>query len=180
MNGIIKKKKVNVLMHLFLSIILLGFAYWIGDLKNWRKYLSSIQYVIICNLLYNYFCHDYLLWEYKGDILPKKHYIVDLVYTFVTLPCLTLLFLTHYPYLKAKIKQGKYILYWIVGSMMIEMPLIYYQRLLLKNGYEYWMDFLFYFVMFVFIRLHFTHPIRSYLFSIVVILFMLWYFHVPI
>ncbi|MFS0862351.1 CBO0543 family protein [Fredinandcohnia sp. 179-A 10B2 NHS] len=167
-------------MHLVLSLCLFGFAYFMGDWRNWQKYILTIQYVIISNLLYNYFCHDYLLWHYKGDILPNKHSIVDLAYTFVNLPAITLLFLSHYPYLNTKLKQAKYILFWVIGSFLVEFPFVHFKRLILKNGYEYWMDIFFYIVMYVMIRLNHTRPIKSYLFSVVIILFMLWFFKVPI
>lgn len=167
-------------MHLVLSICLFGLAYFKGDWRNWQKYILTIKYVIISNLLYNYFCHDYLLWQYKGDIFPNKHSIVDLAYTFINLPAITLLFLSHYPYLKTKLKQVKYILFWVIGSFLVEFPFVHFKRLLLKNGYEYWMDIFFYIVMYLMIRLNHTRPIKSYLFSVVIILFMLWLFKVPI
>ncbi|MFJ8268361.1 CBO0543 family protein [Peribacillus asahii] len=167
-------------MHLVLTLSLFGFAYWKGDWKNWKKYILTIHYVIICNLLYNYFCHDYLLWQHKGEIFPNNHFIIDLAYTLVNLPAVTLLFLTHYPYFKTKIKQGKYILYWVIGSILIEFPFVFFKRLTFKNGYEHWMDLLFYTVMYVMIRLNFTRPIRSYFFSVIIIVFMIWYFKIPL
>ncbi|KAB7672065.1 CBO0543 family protein [Bacillus sp. B1-b2] len=167
-------------MHLLLAIILVALTYWKGDWRNWQKYAPTIQYVIISNLLYNYFCHDFLLWEYKGDLLQEKHNIVDLVYTFIILPCITLIFLTQYPYFKAKLSQARYILYWVAGSMLVEFIMIYYKRLLLNNGFEYWMDFFFYIVMYSLIRLHHTRPIRTYFISILVIVFLLWHFQVPL
>jgi hypothetical protein len=167
-------------MHLVLTLSLLAFVYWKGDWRNWRRYSLTMHYVVICNLLYNYLCHDYLLWEYKGDIFPNKHAIVDLAYTFINLPAITLLFLTHYPYIHTKLRQAKYIFYWVIGSMAVEFPIVFFKRLLLKHGYEYWMDFLFYVVMYLMIRLNFTRPMKSYFFSVIFILFMLWYFKVPI
>jgi hypothetical protein len=167
-------------MHLVLTLSLLGVVYWKGDWRNWRKYALTIHFVVICNLLYNYLCHDYLLWQYKGDIFPDKHAIVDLAYTFINLPAVTLLFLTHYPYISTKVGQAKFIFYWVIGSLMVEFPIVFFKRLLLKHGYEYWMDFLFYIVMYSMIRLNFTRPIKSYFFSVLIILFMLWYFDVPI
>jgi len=167
-------------MNVVVTVSLLGIAYWKGDWKNWHKYALTLYYVIICNLLYNYFCHDFLLWQYKEETWHIKHFIIDLAYTFITLPAITLLFLTYYPNLKTRVNQGKYIIYWVVGSMLIELPIIYLNELIMNNGYEYWMDLFFYTVMYIMIRLHFVSPIKSYFFSIIIIVFMLWYFNVPL
>lgn len=167
-------------MHLILAFLLLGAAAWKGDWRNWRKYSLTMAYVIICNLLYNLLCWDHLLWEHKADFLPDKHVIVDMLYTFITLPAVTLLFLSHYPYQKPASKQFTYIVYWVAGSMLVEYPFVRLGRLHLDNGYKYWMDFIFYSVMYSFLRLHFTRPLLVYGLSVPWILFLLWIFEVPI
>lgn len=167
-------------MHFVLTVLLCSFAFKRADWHNWRKYALTIQYVILSNLLYNVLCHDHRLWEYEPDMLPKSHVLVDLIYTFINLPAITLLFLTFYPYAKEKIKQGRYIAYWIVSSMLIEYPFIFFGRLHLKNGYEYWMDFLFYIVMYSLIRLHFTRPLLTYGISLVFVVLLLLIFKIPL
>lgn len=167
-------------MHLVLTIILFSFAYLKGNWRNLQLYGLTIAYVIICNLLYNVLCNDYLLWQHKADFLPKKHFIVDLFYTFINLPAVTLLYLTHYPFSKKITKQVRYIAFWVIGSMLVEYPFIKFERLLLKHGYEYWMDILFYFGMYSLIRLHFSRPLLTYGISVFCIVFMLWYFQVPL
>lgn len=167
-------------MHLILTIIMLVFAIWKGDWKQWQKYALTIAYVIICNFLYNLLCQNYLLWEHKPDLLPQKHYIVELFYLFIILPAATLLYLTHYPFSKKVIKQIKYIIYWIIGSVIVEYPFVHFKRLLLKHGYEFWMEFFFYTAMYVILRLHFTRPFVTYVLSVICIVFMVWYFRVPL
>jgi hypothetical protein len=167
-------------VHFFLTIGLLVAAIWKGDWRNWRKYSLTIAYVTISNLLYNLICYDYHLWEYKADFLPKKHLIIDLFYTFINLPAVTLIFLTHYPLKTRALKQLTYISYWVIGSLIIEFPFLKWERLVLKNGYEYWMDIFFYILMYGLIRLHFTRPFLTYGFSVIYIIFMIWFFDVPI
>lgn len=167
-------------MHLGLTMLLLTLSYWKGDWKNWQKYSLTIFYVIICNLLYNYFCRDYLLWQYKADFLPKSHFVVDLFYTFINLPAVTLLFLTYYPFLNQKYKQVRFIAYWVIGAMIVEYLFLKFERLVLKHGYEYWMEILFYIAMFTLIRLHYSRPLLAYSASVPIIVFMLWYFKVPL
>ncbi|WP_430392876.1 CBO0543 family protein [Bacillus suaedaesalsae] len=170
----------RLVSHLTLTIALLCFAFWKGDWRNWQKYALTIAYVIICNFLYNLLCKDYLLWEHKPDILPKKHYIVELFYLFIILPAITLIYLTHYPFLKKKSHQLLYIMYWVIGSIIIEFPFVKFERLLLKHGYEYWMEIFFYSAMYLMIRLHFTRPLLTYGISVICVVFMVWFFNVPL
>ncbi|HLO12190.1 MAG TPA: CBO0543 family protein [Pseudoneobacillus sp.] len=167
-------------MHLGLTALLFSWAIWKGDWRNWRKYILTIQYVVACNLLYNFLCKNYLLWQYKADFLPDKHYLIDLFYTFINLPSVTLLYLTFYPYKEQKQKQVKYIAYWVIGSLMVEIPFLLFDRLFLKHGYEYWMDAIFYFFMYSFIRLHYSKQLLTYGMSAVIIVFLVWYFKVPL
>jgi hypothetical protein len=167
-------------MHLGLSILLIILAIWKGGWRNWQQYALTLAYVIICNLLYNVLCKDYLLWQYKADILPNKHFLVDLFYSFINLPAVTLLFLSHYPFSKKRTKQVRYIGLWVLGSFLIEYPFLKFERLQLQHGYQYWMDILFYTIMYSFIRLHFTRPLLTYGLSAIFIVFMIWHFQVPL
>ncbi|MBT2729839.1 hypothetical protein J7E63_23550 [Bacillus sp. ISL-75] len=44
-----------------------------GDWKNWRQYLSTIQYFLIGDMLYNLFTRNFPLWGYPNppNILPN-------------------------------------------------------------------------------------------------------------
>ena len=167
-------------MHLLLTIVLLCFAFWKGNWRDWKKYIHTIFYVIICNLLYNLLCHDYMLWQYKADFLPDSHLVVELFYSFINLPAVTLLFLTFYPFYGPILKQIAFLAVWVISSFAVEYPFYKFERLLLRNGYQLWMDLLFYIAMYSLIRLHFTRPLLTYGVSAVIISFMLWYFKVPL
>jgi hypothetical protein len=167
-------------MHVGLTVIALIFAGWKGDWRRWEKYALTISYVIICNLLYYFLCHEYLLWEYRVERFPNNQVAVDLLYTFLVLPAITLVFLSNFPSSQLILRKIKYISYWVVGSMVIEFPVYKFGRLIMHNGYEYWMDFFFYMLMYTMIRLHYRSPIFAYSASIPIILFLLWFFQVPI
>ncbi|MEH7332996.1 CBO0543 family protein [Neobacillus drentensis] len=167
-------------MHALLTFILLMFAIWKGDWRHWQKYIHTIFYVITCNLLYAVLCRDHLLWKYRPDILPKSHVLVELLYTFINLPSITLLYLSHFPFSKPQPKQSRYVLTWIIGAFLVEYPFVKWDRLLFINGYENWMEPIFYLFMFGMIRLHYSRPFLTYGISVVIIVFMVHYFHVPI
>ncbi|MGG3471095.1 CBO0543 family protein [Neobacillus pocheonensis] len=123
-------------MHALLTLGLVSFTAWKGIWRHWQKYSLTCFYAITCNLLYIVLCRDHLLWKYRADFLPKSTFIVELYYTFINLPAVTLLYLSHYPFTKPYSKQLKYILAW-VGALMVEYPFVKWNRLLLINGYKY-------------------------------------------
>jgi len=166
-------------MHVGLAIITLLITYWKGDWRNLPKYGLTIYYMIACNLLYNLFCSDYLLWEYKPDVLFTSRIVLELIYTFITLPSVTLLYLTHFPYRKKLSKQMLYMLLWIIVTYVVFLPFINAGALVFHHGYEQWMDLFFYIAMYSMLRLHHTRPFYTYCFSILIIIFLLWRFNVP-
>jgi hypothetical protein len=167
-------------MHVVLTASLLLAASLKGNWREWEKYHLTIFYVIVCNLLYNHLAQNKMLWEYYPDFYPKSHIIVDILYSFVNLPAITLLFLTFYPYTASLLMKIKYILLWSAVSITIEYPFYKFGRLLLQNGYEYWMDSLFYIVMYNMIRLHFSRPFLTYGLSAIITAAMLWLFKIPL
>ncbi|SFA87154.1 MULTISPECIES: hypothetical protein [unclassified Bacillus (in: firmicutes)] len=168
-------------MHLILTFILVFIVIKKGNWKEWNKYILTIHYVVISNLLYNVLCHDYYLWQYRPDsFFPKSHVIIDLTYTFINLPAITLLFLTFYPFSAARSERFIYFSKWVVGSFIVGFPFYWFGRLDLHHGYEYWMDFLFYTLMYCMIRLHFTRPIATYGISLLAIVFLMMVFKVPV
>jgi len=167
-------------MHLLLSIILISVCFF---KKAWQKihhYQLTIMYVIICDLLYNLLCRNKLLWKYKPDIFHDYPIIVDLLHSFINLPVITLLYLANYPFKSNFLKQGKYVLQWIICSLVIESLFLYFNRIELINGYKTWMEILFYTVMYLMLRLHHVRPLLSYVLSVIVIIFLLLVFKIPL
>ncbi len=167
-------------MHLLLTFSMVLFAYKKADWKNINKYGLTIFYMITCNLLYNMLCRDYLLWKYKADILPHSHVIVELLYTFIILPLVTLLYLSNFPKSGRLLHKVQYFILWVLGSLLMSVIFVKTGRLEMQHGYKVWMDGLFYPVMYGMLRLHYRRPLLAYIFSIGIIIFMLKYFNVPI
>jgi hypothetical protein len=167
-------------MHILLALMVFILSLKWGDLKNIGKYGFTIYYVIICNLLYYVICDDHLLWKYRPDLFMGNHLMVDLIYTFLILPGATFLFLSNFPNQHKMNKPILYILKWVIVMLSIELLFLITGRLILQNGYEYWMEFIFYPVMFGMIYLHHKKPLLSYVFSVSIICFMVWVFNVPI
>ena len=167
-------------MHVSLAVLLLLVCYLSGYWKNIRTYGLTIMYVIICDLLYNVLCQHKLLWVYKPDFLPNYHVFADLTHSFLNLPLLTLIYLSRYPYGSAISRQAFYIGKWVIGSFLVELIFLHFNRIELQYEYKTWMEIPFYTTMYTMLRLHHTRPALTYIFSVVIIVILMFLFKIPI
>ncbi|QOR67696.1 hypothetical protein IM538_06060 [Cytobacillus suaedae] len=165
-------------MHVGITIAVLLVVYWKADWRNWKHYHPTLLYVVICNLLYNFLCAEYLLWKYNPDFF-FNHNSVEIAYSFIVLPGVALLVLSGYPYETNFKKQTIYIVKWVVLSLLVESIVVATGFLEFNRGWKYWMEIPFYLVMYSLIRLHHTKPLLTYLFSIIIIVFLMNAFDVP-
>lgn len=166
-------------MHLLLAVIVGIAVFFKADWRNWRVFHPTLFYISYCNLLYDIICKKHYLWKYHPDFL-LNHIITDIVYSIWILPCTVLLYISNYPNQESFKKKLIYILKWIILSLAVELVFLKMGRLLLLNGYKFWMEPFFYFLMYTMVRLHHSRPIMTYGFSAIIIMFFIWVFHVPI
>ncbi|MCY9661359.1 hypothetical protein P5G65_29760 [Paenibacillus chondroitinus] len=145
--------------------------------KQWNKYYDVMLFVSFCNLLYNFLCHDYIIWSFYPDLL-LNHKTADLVNTFLLLPSTTLLYLTFFP--AAKRNQVIYYFLWVTGYSALEYLWYAYGRITYHHGWHFVWSIAFYFFMFLAIRLLHSHRAAGLLLSVATITFLIIYFHIPI
>jgi hypothetical protein len=172
MISLIEVQKMNIT----LSIILAVCAGYLKAWKNWRVYHPTMLYTSVLVLLYNFICKDHLLWKHKSIPL-ESHFAGELLHAFAILPAITVLYLTFYP---EKVGRLRYIILWSVLSFAAEFPFAATGMIVFENGYQYWMELLFYPVMYIMIRLHHMRPLLTYGLSGVIILLLVWLFKVPV
>jgi hypothetical protein len=66
-----------------------------GDWRNWKKYQSTILYIITCDLLYNFLTYLRPLWEYEPTNIYPNHTIRSIITMFVAYPSV-ILHLAHF------------------------------------------------------------------------------------
>jgi hypothetical protein len=159
-----------------ITVFGLVFAAWKwGEWKNIKNMLPTLWYVASMNLLYHLIVGDYWLWKYSSSWLSLK--TINIIQTFIVLPAVTFLFISHLPnQLKSRLF---YTAAWMVGSCLWSVLFWVTGRLSFYNGYECWMDFPFYGIMYGFITLHPKHPLLTYFVSIIVVTFYVFIFDVP-
>ena len=161
----------------FISILC---AWKWGDWRNWTKYLSTIQYLIIGDMLENLFTKNYSLWSYPHppNFLPT-HLLNSLFMMFTIYPSTMLIFLYHFP--KSKLfKQILYMLIWIILWLVFELIMVFNGLCVYSHGWTYGWSVVFVFIMVPMLVLHYKRPLWAYILSVPITVFLLWWFHVPV
>ncbi|MBS4174627.1 CBO0543 family protein [Bacillus sp. FJAT-49736] len=164
-------------MIFILAFILLVVSFWKKCWHPLTKYLATMQYVAICNLFNLVICHDYLLWELHSRFMSPI--AVELFNSLFLLPISTLIYISLFPEGSFR-KQIFYIFKWIMGSILIELVFIHFSALHFYHGWGFWVDVVFYCLMYCFIKLHYHHPLITYALSCIVGYILVRIFDVPI
>ncbi|WP_096187089.1 CBO0543 family protein [Evansella halocellulosilytica] len=164
-------------MHVVTSLIAIIALIIRGEWKYWKTYHSTVLYVALGNLLYNFLTANYFLWRLDADFI-SNHTLTELLYTFIVFPATVLMFLHDYP--EGLYKQIIRILKWIFIYGVWEYVFSVTGRIEYQYGWSFWWSIAFLFVMFPLIRLHHTHPLLTYLLTVIVASAVIWWFEVPV
>jgi hypothetical protein len=164
-------------MYLILVVgVYIVFAKIFVDWKRWREYYPTIQFYIICNLLYNFIFFNHTLWKYKAVTLPfLNHTLIEITFTFFIVPVVLMIYLQYFP--KSKKKQWLYLAIWVLYFSVIEILFEKKGLFIYENGWNGWWSTLFNFIAFTIIRIHYKKPLLALLVSIPIIAILLLFFH---
>ena len=141
-----------------------------GSWSRWREFLPTIYYFGFFNMFYQYLSYTVkAVWELNGFFINM--FVTDTLYTMVAYPCLVVLFLSHYPE-EWRIKIVYYLKY-IGVAILIEWAAFQTDSIEYFEGWNLWWTVLFYCIMFPLLRLHHKNPIRAFILSVLVIVFLL-------
>jgi hypothetical protein len=172
------KSKGVVKMHLGIALFTIWAAWRLGDWRNWEKYHSTMAYITIGGLLYEYITGQNSLWLFHPDFLYNQK-ITVIVYSVLTMPLTVLIFLSRYPEDVLK-KQAFYITKWICVYTLVELVLLWTGRISYQHGWSIYYSVLFDIMMFIMLRLHYKKPLLSYGISILIIIFLIYWFDITI
>ncbi|MBU9723300.1 MULTISPECIES: CBO0543 family protein [Bacillaceae] len=164
-------------MHLITTIIVIIAVILKGDWKNWEKFHTTMLYIALCNLAYNFLTANYFLWRLDADFL-SNHSLTEMLYTFIVFPATVLMFLTHYP--KSIKKQVLHNGMWITIYILWEAFFLLTGRIQYQYGWNIWWSLFILCLMFPFIRLHHTKPLLTYVLSFIFTVLFILFFDVPV
>jgi hypothetical protein len=159
---------------LFTAIYLLV-AVPMTEWTKWKKYYPTIQYYVICDLLYNFLFYNHTLWEYHSvETEWLNHTIIDLIFTFLIIPVAIYFYLSFLP-------EGKkwivYIAGWVALFTLVEF--FFHQRglFLYQNGWNAKWSLIFNMILFTMLRLHYRSYVKAIILTAPIIAMLLWFFH---
>lgn len=168
------------MMHISVVAALLVMNWRQAAFAKWRKYHATILYIIICDLLYQYFCADYPLWVYELHRPIGSHFATELLYSLLFLPLTALLYLVRFPWEGTRAAKGRYVLGWIALYASWEWLFLSLKGISHQNGWNMLWSLLFYCEMFPMLALHSRRPRTAYALSIACAGLWLLIFRVPI
>ncbi|WP_462411343.1 CBO0543 family protein [Neobacillus sp. Marseille-QA0830] len=162
-----------------LGLILLLCCWKWGDWKNWKKYYPTILYMIANQFLYIFFTDGhYFLWRMENEHFLLNRTFSVLVAAFVIFPCVTILYLSHFP--KTRLKQFLHITLWGLILCCIEGAMYFAGNITYDHGWNFLWSVAFNFLMVTMLLFHYFKPIPAWLLSFIYIAFFVLYFHVPL
>lgn len=164
-------------MHVATSFIVIFIIYFWGDWRNWKQYHSTMLYIALCNLLYNFLTANHFLWRLNADFI-SNHTLTEMLYTFIVFPGTIILFLGNYP--KGLKWQIVHHVKWIVIYITWEGFFLFTNRIEYQYGWSIWWSLTILCFMFPAIRLHERKPLLTYILSAIATVVFIWLFDVPV
>ncbi|WP_223702352.1 CBO0543 family protein [Sutcliffiella deserti] len=161
-----------------ISVVVLYFiiAKLFIDWSRWKEFYPTVQFYIICNLLYNFIFYHHSLWKYHSITFPwLKHTIIDLTFTFGIYPVVIMLFLQYFP--NQRSMKFLYIAAWVLYYILLEFFFEKKGLFVHENGWNLWWSTLFNLISFCILRLHHRNQLVAILLSIPIITILLFFFH---
>jgi hypothetical protein len=168
---------VGVHLHMAVALYIVIVVWRSGSWRNWQSYHTTMMFFAMGNLAYNFLTANYFLWKLKPDFLPN-HSLTEVVYSFITFPATALQFLNSYPETARK-KLWHYVK-WISIYIGIEWFFTTNGRILYQHGWNLGWSFIFDLTMFPILRLHHKRPLLVYGISVLLAIFWIWMFDVPV
>jgi hypothetical protein len=166
-------------MHVFLSIVTIYIVWKWGDWRNWQKYHTVMLYFALGNLLYNFLTANYFLWRLNADVI-SNHTLTEMFYTFIIFPGTGLLFIGNYPENKSFQRVLRHYIWYIGVYVAVEWIFMKTNHIHYQYGWTLGWSAFFDCFMFPMLRLFYKRPLVAYLISLLIGVFFIWWFKVPV
>lgn len=172
-----------LLGNIFLFAVTVGWggaAWRLGDWRQWRKFYPTILFVISVDFFVSILTYEHPLWYFHRSVVTPNHTVADFFIALTNFPPMILVFLSHYPVKPPLLHQFAYVSAWALGNFVIETIFLYTGLMSYHNGWNLWWSVLFWFLMFVVVRLHSVKPLGAWLAILGLVIGGVFHFHIPV
>lgn len=156
-------------MNLVIVALTLFLVWRRGVWKNWVIFNSTMVYISMCNLLYDFLYCGHHLWHIKPDFVSDK--INDMLLTFIVFPLTVLLLLSDYPKnIKGQVFR---IAKFVIIYFSVELIYATFGKIEYNYGWNLLYSLIWLCVMFPMLILHNRKPLAAYFFSLLIMVIML-------
>lgn len=149
-------------------------TYKTGAWKKWKEYYSTILYVIIGDLSYNFIFYNHTLWRFANLV---NHTFSSFMIAFIVFPCIILLYMSHYP--KGFWKRVIYTICFTVVNSLIEFISYITSNMVYEHGWNIFYSAGVFLFLFILARLHYRHPLVVWTISAGFALLTMYIFKIP-
>lgn len=155
----------------FIVLIWLG-AFYISDWRNWKKFHSTILFMIAGSFMVGLITYNHTLWDLTSEL--GGHVLNDFLIAILFFPPTLLIYFTHYPINKGVSRKLFYITIWAILFTIVEMVEYFLDNINYNHDWNIWKSLILNLAMFSVLTVHQTKPLLAYvLFFIEVILLIL-------
>lgn len=167
------------MFHITLGVWSVIAAWKWADLKNWKKYHSTMLFMSFGNLVYSLLVNEpnFFLWRYNHSSYLSPE-LTAFLYCIIAFPATVITFLSNYP--KKIRKQFVHIVKYAAIYVVLEIVALNTGNILHSNGWSIWWSIWFDLITFSVLQLHHESPLKAYLISALITGYLLFHFHVPL
>lgn len=163
-------------MYLAIAVaVILILAYFLVNWKRWEDFYPSIQFYIICNLMYNFIFYNHTLWAYDPKSPWLNHTFIDLTFSLIIIPIMLMIYLNHIP--KLFKNTLSYLSAWVIVFTVVEYLFQKTGMFIYNNGWGIINSAIFNVIMFSVLAIHFKRPLFGILLAIPIIAILLFFHH---
>jgi len=149
--------------HIFLAVVSIAICYKLGDWRNWRKYYSTILFLILSNVVCILLTYKHTLWLHETEII--NHTFCDLFICITVYPSIVMLFISRFPKKITEIIThiSFYVAIFTIAEF-IGMTLGYFTH---HNGWNIWFSLIFNYILFSVLYLHYKRPLYAWIIALI-------------
>ncbi|WP_404814413.1 CBO0543 family protein [Clostridium algoriphilum] len=148
--------------HIFLAVVSIVICYKLGDWRNWRKYYSTILFLILSNVVCILLTYNHILWLHETKIL--NHTFGDLFICITVYPSIVMLFIPNFP--KKITKIITHISFYVAIFTMAEFIGLKFGYFTHHNGWSIWLSIIFNYTLFSIVYLHYKKPLYAWIIAL--------------